>query len=130
MKCLIVEDDFTSRVLLQELLLSFGSVHTAVNGKEAVEAVQDAIASSEPYSLILLDIIMPIMDGSETLVAIRELEQAHGLPLGRGSKIMMTSSLNGPKHIFRSFRDQCDAYLTKPIDETSLLDALREHGCV
>lgn len=130
MKCLIVEDDFTSRLLLQEILLSFGKVHIAANGKEAVEAVHNAIVSSEPYNLILLDIIMPEMNGSDTLLAIRELEEANGLPLGRGSTIMMTTSLTGPKYIFQSFRDQCDAYLTKPIDEESLFDALREHGCV
>jgi response regulator of citrate/malate metabolism len=38
MKTLIVEDDFTSRLLLQEFLKSYGPFHIAVNGKEAVEA--------------------------------------------------------------------------------------------
>jgi DNA-binding NarL/FixJ family response regulator len=38
MKTLIVEDDFTSRLLLQEFLKSYGPLHIAVNGKEAVEA--------------------------------------------------------------------------------------------
>jgi two-component system chemotaxis response regulator CheY len=36
MKTLIVEDDFTSRLLLQEILKRFGEIHIAVNGKEAV----------------------------------------------------------------------------------------------
>ena len=40
MKTLIVEDDFTSRLLLQELLNSYGPAHIAINGKEAVEAVR------------------------------------------------------------------------------------------
>ena len=43
MKALIVEDDFTSRLLLQELLKPYGATHIAVNGREAVEAVRIAV---------------------------------------------------------------------------------------
>lgn len=43
MKTPIVEDDFTSRLLLQEFLKSYGPSHIAVNGKEAVEAVRAAL---------------------------------------------------------------------------------------
>jgi two-component system chemotaxis response regulator CheY len=43
MKTLIVEDDFTSRLLLQEILKPYGPSHVAVNGREAVEAVRLAL---------------------------------------------------------------------------------------
>ena len=49
MKTLIVEDDFTSRLLLQELLKHYGPAHIAVNGKEAVEAVRLALAASDQF---------------------------------------------------------------------------------
>lgn len=42
MKTLIVEDDFTSRVLLQALLASYGESHVAINGKEALKQIRDA----------------------------------------------------------------------------------------
>ena len=48
MKTLIVEDDFTSRLLLQEILKSYGVVHIAVNGKEAVHAVREAMEARRP----------------------------------------------------------------------------------
>jgi two-component system chemotaxis response regulator CheY len=54
MKTLIVEDDFTSRVLLQELLKSYGPSHIAVNGKEAIDAVRMSLEKEEPYDLICL----------------------------------------------------------------------------
>jgi len=63
MKTLIVEDDFTSRLLLQEFLNPYGPSHIAVNGAEAVEAVTAALDAGEPYNLICLDIMMPEMDG-------------------------------------------------------------------
>ena len=63
MKTLIVEDDFTSRLLLQELLRRFGPCHVAVNGVEAVDAVTAALTANAPYDLICLDIMMPVMGG-------------------------------------------------------------------
>ena len=67
MKTLIVEDDFTSRLLLQEILKRYGAVHIAVNGREAVDAVRAAAESDESYDLICLDIMMPEMDGYQAL---------------------------------------------------------------
>ena len=78
MKTLIVEDDFTSRLLLQELLKGYGPAHVAVNGKEAVEAARMAMDAGEPYDLICLDIMMPEMDGHGALKEIRAQEEARG----------------------------------------------------
>ena len=74
MKALIVEDDGMSRLLLEHILAPFGECHTAVNGKEALEAFREAQERNTPYSLICLDIMMPEMDGHTTLKAIRELD--------------------------------------------------------
>ncbi len=63
MKSLIVEDDFSSRLILLELLKSSGPTHVAVNGKEAVDAVRKGLEENEPFDLICLDIMMPEMDG-------------------------------------------------------------------
>ena len=79
MKTLIVEDDFTSRLLLQEILKPYGTTHIAVNGKEAVDAVVTAMDVGEPYDLICLDIMMPVMNGYEALKAIRGLEESRGI---------------------------------------------------
>ena len=126
MKTLIVEDDFTSRLLLQELLNSYGPSHIAVNGKEAVEAVRLALEAGEPYDLICLDIMMPEMDGQEALRQIREQEEARGILSSNGAKIVMTTALADLKSVSAAYHSLCDAYLTKPIQKAKLLQEL--HG--
>jgi two-component system chemotaxis response regulator CheY len=126
MKTLIVEDDFTSRLLLQELLKSYGPSHIAVNGKEAVEAVRIALEAKEPYDLICLDIMMPEMDGQQALKEIRKLEEAQGIFSTDGAKIMMTTALGDMKSVIAAYKSLCDAYLNKPIKKAKLLEELRK----
>jgi two-component system, chemotaxis family, chemotaxis protein CheY len=123
MKTLIVEDDFTSRLLLQEILKRYGAAHIAVNGREAVQAVRTAMEAGEPYDLICLDIMMPEMDGYAALKAIREMEEAAGVFTG-GAKIFMTTALGDMKSVVQAFHGLCDAYLVKPIDTAQLLEQL------
>jgi two-component system chemotaxis response regulator CheY len=126
MKTLVVEDDFTSSLLLREILKHYGTAHSALNGQEAVDAVRTAIDSGEPYDLICLDIMMPEMDGHEALQQIRALEEAKGIIAIDGAKIIMTTALDDSKNILASFKDQCDIYLTKPVDKAKLLGGLRK----
>ncbi len=125
MKALIVDDDFTSRLLLQETLKEYCHVHAAVNGREAVDAVRIALESGAPYDLICLDIQMPEMEGQEGLKRIRELEASHGFPFPNGSKIVMTTALADRSTVLESMKYQCDYYLAKPIERRKLLDELR-----
>ena len=126
MKTLIVEDDFTSSLLLKEILKHYGPSHTALNGQQAVEAVRNAIDAGEPYDLICLDIMMPEMDGQEALQQIRALEEAKGIIAINGAKVVMTTALEDVKNILTSFKGMCDVYLTKPVDKAKLLSELRK----
>ena len=126
MKTLIVEDDPTCRLLLQQYLKRYGTVHVAVNGEEAVEAMRVALEVGKPYNLICLDIMMPEMDGQEALKEIRALEEAKGIWSTNGAKVVMTTALGDMKNACAAFNSLCDAYLVKPIDKTKLLETLRE----
>ncbi len=125
MKTLIVEDDFTSRLLLQEILKTYGPSHIAANGREAVEAARIAMEAAEPYELICMDIMMPEMDGQQALREIRNLEESRGILSNRGAKIVMTTALGDIQDVCAAYSGLCDAYMTKPIQKAKLLETLR-----
>jgi len=121
---LIVDDEFTCRKLLGMMLKDYGHYDMAANGEEALEAFAVAAGQGEPYDLILLDIMMPDLDGQQLLQEFRHIEESKGILLGDGAKIVMTTALSDAKTIMRSFRQQCDAYLVKPIEPEQLTATL------
>lgn len=128
---LIVEDDFTSRRVLNHILESFGVCDVAIDGEEAVEAVRLGLEGGETrYDLICLDIMMPRMDGQAALQAIRSLEESHGIAPGTGAKIIITSALDDSKNVLQAFRSQCDGYIVKPYDKQKITAELREQGLI
>jgi two-component system, chemotaxis family, chemotaxis protein CheY len=130
MKTLIVEDDFTSRLLLQEILKNFGHIDMAVNGVEAVDAMSNALEAEDPYDLICLDIMMPEMDGHSALRELRMLEEIRDIPPSRRTKIIMTTALASMTDVMAAYNDMCDGYLVKPIEKARLLQELRELGII
>ena len=130
MRILIAEDDLTCRLLMQNFLKDLAPPDIAVNGKEAVEAVRQAMENGKPYKLICLDIMMPEMDGHEALKQIRAMEVAEGKDPGTGAKIIMTTSLGDSKNVFASFKGECDSHLVKPIASEPLQEELRKLGLI
>jgi two-component system chemotaxis response regulator CheY len=128
MKMLVVEDELTGRILLQEMLKEMGSCHVAINGKEAVAAVKLALNSGEPYELVLLDIMMPGMDGQEVLKRIRRMEEEKGIKSTFGAKIIMVTALGDIKNVSKAYGNLCDAYLVKPVEKAKLLEEIRRLG--
>jgi two-component system chemotaxis response regulator CheY len=126
-RILLVEDDFTSRLVMQTFLSRYGDCHVAVNGLEAVQAFRAALEEGRPYQLICMDIMMPEMDGGEAVRQLRALEEARGILSTDGAKIIMTTAVNNLKEVARSFHDLCDAYLVKPIDLGQLLGILKSY---
>lgn len=126
MKTLIVEDDFSSRILMHKMLSPYGEVHIATNGKEALDVVGEAVKNNSAYDLICLDVMMPEMDGHTALKKIRELERDSGVVVGTGSKIIMTTALSDSESVVGAFRKECDAYMVKPVERAKLLSQLRK----
>jgi len=126
MRILIVDDDFICRNLLLEMVKEFGTCSIAVNGSEAVTAVENAIKTGESYDLIFLDIMLEGMDGQEVLKKIRGLESMHGVGGFDGSKIIMTSVLHDFENIKTAFSEQCEGYIVKPITRDKVVQQMRD----
>ena len=131
MRFLVVEDDFTSRKLLQRILSPYGEVDVAVNGQEAVEAFEMALEESRPYELVCMDIMMPEMDGQEALKKIREVENNKGMRGTNEAKVVMTTALDDPKNVVEAYyKGGATSYVPKPIDRQLFLQLLRNIGII
>lgn len=131
MKVLIVEDDFTSRKLLQSILSPYGDCDVAVNGVEAVEAFQASLDAKEPYDLICMDIMMPEMDGQEALRKIRSIEKENGIRGNEEVKVVMTTALDDPKNVVEAYyKGGATSYIPKPIDRQLFVHLLKNLGLV
>lgn len=130
MKTLIVEDDFTSRLLLQTFLSRYGDCHIAVNGREAVDAFRAVLDGEQKYDLVCMDIMMPVMDGREAVKQIRALEGTRRIPSASAVKIVMTTAVDDVKEVMRCYQELCDAYLVKPINFAELLKQIRSYQLV
>jgi two-component system, chemotaxis family, chemotaxis protein CheY len=113
-KTLIVDDEVTSRELLSMILKAYGTVDTAADGLEGLKAYNLALGR-EPYDLIMLDIMLPRMDGQQVLKAIRRIEQERGLVGPEQVKIVMITALGDFSNVSQAFASACTSYLTKPI---------------
>ncbi len=128
MRCLIVEDDFVARKLMQRYLSDSGDCDIAIKGSEAIEAFRQGLTENKPYDLICLDIMMPKLDGHQALKAIRELENEHGINGLDRVKVIMTTALGDSKNVMCSFNEGCEAYLVKPIEKKKLFEEMEKLG--
>ena len=112
-RILAAEDHPANRKLLTLLLEQFGVQLTVVeNGQEAVAAVRD-----QTFDLVLMDVMMPVMDGVEALVAIRAEEAAFG---GRRTPIHMLTANVFDDDVARYRAAGADGVLRKPIEIAAL----------
>jgi len=128
LKALIIDDDRVCREMLQSILQDFFDCTFAVNGREGLEAYIESRQQNDPYKFITLDINMPEMNGHETLEAVRKWEDANGIEGLDGVKIIMTTSEGSSEHIMSSFRQGCEAYVTKSNMGEKLLDEIAKLG--
>lgn len=106
---LVVDDDKNTRRLMKVVIEEAGyTVYAAADGEEAL-----ALLGEQHIDLILLDVMMPGMDGYEFTKSLRTSDNE--LP------IIMVSAKQLPEDIKKGFRVGIDDYMTKPVDEEELL---------
>ncbi len=130
MKILLAEDDFVTRRYMKDFLSKYGECDVTVDGMEAVDAFMMALEDGEPYDLVCLDIMMPVMDGYQALMGIRNLEKERNLEKDKMVKIIMTTALNDEKNVKMAFELGCTVYSGKPIDKERFEQALRKFGLI
>ena len=130
MKILLAEDDFVTRKFMLNFLSKYGECDVAVDGLEAVEAFALAFEDGEPYDLVCLDIMMPVMDEYQALKEIRDVEKKMNIPEEKAVKVIMTTALNDERNVKMAFELGCSVYSGKPINQERFEKALIKLGLV
>lgn len=127
MKCLIVEDDSISIQVMKGLISRYAkSCDIAINGQEGIDFFLKAHEDSSPYDLILMDIMMPGINGLQSVLTIREKEALMNIHFIQLVKIIMITALDDPRTVIKAlYESDANAYIAKPIRLEELEDALR-----
>ncbi|NDV26780.1 response regulator [Desulfovibrio sp. JC010] len=115
---LIVDDDFANRKILSTFLSKYMPCYVAKDGVEAIQAVSESLSGNAPrFDVIMLDIMMPNIDGLQACKAIRQMERGSNADaFGKESKIFIVSSLDDDKTIHKAvYECQADSYIVKPV---------------
>ena len=112
-KILLVDDSNTT-LLMEETLFKQHTKYDVVMARDGREAVAKAIA--EKPDLILMDVVMPKMDGFEACREIRKQKPLRTVP------IILVTSRGEPDNVETGFECGCNDYLTKPINPGELIE--------
>ena len=118
---LVVDDNETNRRILHEMLGNWDLAPTTCSGAgEALAVMEEAGARGEPFKLVILDVMMPDMDGLDLARKIR------GTPDLGNPKLLVLSSAGSPPKSSDLEKLGISRYLTKPVKQSDLLDAVTD----
>ena len=111
-------DDSSTVLLMQRMIIGEGEFDLVIarNGQEAVQK-----ATQETPNLILMDVLMPIMNGFEACRALRAKESTKEIP------IILVTTRGEANNVEEGFAAGCTEYVTKPFDGPELMAKLRNY---
>jgi DNA-binding response OmpR family regulator len=116
-KKILVADDSNTALMMERTLLA-QSAYEVVVARDGREAVKQAL--DENPDLIILDVVMPCMDGFEACRELRRLEATRATP------IIMVTTRGEPRNIETGYEAGCSDYVTKPINGPELASKVRD----
>ena len=118
---LVIEDEPSIQLLLVELLSDYYQIHPTSSGNEALELLQQQ--EEDAIDLILLDVMLPDLDGYEILSRFRDNHLTQTVPI----PVIFITALNNPLDITRGLQLGAIDFITKPFDPDILLLKVNNH---
>jgi CheY-like chemotaxis protein len=118
-KKILLVDDSRTTLLMERMMLEKRTSYqciTATNGLEAVEKAQ-----TESPDLVLMDVVMPQMNGFEACKRLRENEKTREIP------VILVTTRGEENYMEAGFQSGCNDYVTKPINGPDLLRLLENY---
>jgi len=125
---LIVDDDESIHLYLQAVLAPFAQCDAALSGEKGVELFHEAHVEGRPYDVVMMDILMPGMDGHQTAEIMRIKEKELSISEYHQFKLVMLTSLVDDMNVSKAFfNTYASCYIVKPLDREKILDELRQN---
>ena len=122
-RVLIVEDNPVNLLIAETFVGGWGAqVATAGDGRQAIDAVEQAAGSGAPFDVVLMDMHMPVMSGYDAIAELRRRWSAAALPVIALTAAALTAERE------RALELGANDFLTKPIDAEQLLETLRVYA--
>ena len=117
-KVLLVDDSATT-LMMEEMILKNSTPYQCVTAKDGLDAVSRAIV--ETPDLVLMDVVMPKMNGFEACKRMRSEQSLQNVP------IILVTTRGEEDYVETGFQSGCNDYITKPINSRELLTLLRSY---
>ncbi len=128
MRILIADDELVSRSKLEKIMSTFGDCEVVESGSQAVDAFKKAWEEWTPFDLIALDILMPQMNGMDTILEIRRLEAVKRVANKHRAKILMVTSEAERDVVLTCVQAGCNEYIIKPFNLELVTKKLSDLG--
>jgi CheY-like chemotaxis protein len=118
-KKILLVDDSKTALMMERAIVENGTRYQCVTAMNGVEAL--VMAREEKPDLILMDVVMPQLNGFETCKRMREHADTREIP------IILVTTRREESYTEAGFASGCDDYITKPINSLELLELLRSY---
>ncbi len=115
-KKILVVDDSKVVQMTQRIILEKAGIYDLVFANDGAEAIEQAV--HEQPDLILLDVVMPRLNGIEALDELRNRDDTREIP------VIMVTTRSEKENIQSAYETGCNDYVTKPVDTLELLDKI------
>ncbi len=115
-KKILIVDDSKVAAMIQQIILRSLNECEVITAEDGIKGVETAVA--EQPDLILMDVVMPRMNGFEACRLIRDHEATESIP------IIIVTTRSESANVNEGFASGCDDYIYKPIDAAQLLDKI------
>lgn len=130
MRTLIVEDTLINQEFLRMIMSAWGECQVADCGERAVDVFAGALETA-PFDIVFMDIMLPGIDGLQTLERIRDLEQSRGILPGDGIKAIITTALDeADRAAHLGTGGHAVSCLAKPVRPDAVERELRKFGLI
>ncbi|NLF83719.1 MAG: response regulator transcription factor [Candidatus Gastranaerophilales bacterium] len=130
MKTLVIDDDYSCSSMFKMFFNKYGQCDTYSLGQNGLTAYKEALGMGQPYDLVVIDIILPDMNGIDLLGFIRAEEDMNSVSVSSRTKVILTTSLDDEENrkVETTLTLGLETYYAKTFANGGLREKLEELG--